>query len=491
MNLREANSAPPSAVQVNWKLDSFTRKAARISTHSAQKAQTRLVRRRGPKQRSTPSWAGLVSPALSPTRWLTASCLLALTIRLIVVVCSYRDVAYGSLDHNFFGWEMGWTARSIALGHGFGSPFQAFTGPTAIVPPLYPYLVAAIFKLCGLYSGKAAFVALALNALFSSLTCIPLYFVARNSLDTRAARIASVAWAIYPFAIYFSAGRVWDYALTSLLFSCCLLVVQKLHLRGLVGWIGFGLLYGIAALSNPSVVSLLPFLLLIEIYKVQRVGGRWFSKGLVASLAFAAVCAPWCVRIDRVMHTPAFLRDGFWLEFYAGNNGDTFNSNAEWAHPASNPAEMQRYTAEGEIAYMAEKHALAADWVAHHKLFFAGLCVRRALRFWTGYWSFSRRYLAVEPLDLPNVPFCIFLTYFMVRGLSRWWRDDAASALPYAIAIAIFPIPYYLTHSSADYRQPIEPIIVLLVCVGLFGTGSALTRVEEEQAEDERAVATA
>jgi hypothetical protein len=152
---------------------------------------------------------------------------------------------------------------------------------------------------------------------------------------------------------------------------------------------------------------------------------------------------------------------------------------------------MQRYTAEGEIAYMAEKHALAADWVAHHKLFFAGLCVRRALRFWTGYWSFSRRYLAVEPLDLPNVPFCIFLTYFMVRGLGRWWRDDAASALPYAIAIAIFPIPYYLTHSSADYRQPIEPIIVLLVCVGLFGTGSALTRVEEEQAEDERAVATA
>ena len=31
---------------------------------------------------------------------------------------------------------------------------------------------------------------------------------------------------------------------------------------------------------------------------------------------------------------------------------------------------------------MAEKHQLAANWVSHHKLFFAGLCVRRAVRFW-------------------------------------------------------------------------------------------------------------
>jgi len=431
----------------------------------------------------------LVKPSRSPALWLTAICLLAFAIRLIVVACSYRDVAYGSLDHNLFGWEMGWTARAIALGRGFSAPFQPFTGPTAIVPPLYPYLVAAIFKLCGLYTGKAAFATLGLNALFSSLTCIPLYFFARNSLDTRAARFASVAWALYPFSIYFSGNRVWDYALTSLLFSCCLLVAQKLHLHGTLAWLGFGLLYGVAALSNPSIVSLLPFLLLIELYKVQRVGGRWLSKGLVASLAFLAVCAPWCVRIDRVMHTRAFLRDGFWLEFYAGNNGDTFNSNAEWAHPASNAAEMQRYAAEGEIAYMAEKHTLAANWVAHHKLFFAGLCVRRAVRFWTGFWSFSPRYLAVEPLDLPNVPFCIFLTWFMVRGLRRWWREDAGAVLPYLLAVVVFPIPYYLTHSSADYRQPIEPIIVLLVCVGLFGTGSALTRVEEEQAENETAVA--
>jgi len=433
---------------------------------------------------------GFTFLSASPARWLTATFLLALAIRVIVVAANFRDVAAPSLDHNLFGWEMGWTARSIALGQGFSSPFLPITGPTALVPPLYPYLLAAIFKLFGLYTAQSAFVTLGLNALFSSLTCIPLYFFTRNSLDSRAARIASVAWAIYPFAIYFSAGRVWDYALTSLLFSCCLLAAQKLHLRGVLAWLGFGLLYGLTALSNPSIVSLLPFLLLIALYKVWRVDGRWFLKGLIASIAFLAVCAPWTIRTDRVMHTHAFLRDGFWLELYAGNNGDTFNSNAEWAHPASNPVEMQQYIAQGEIRYMAEKHTLAVDWVKQHKLFFAGLCVRRTVRFWTGFWSFSHRYLSVEPLDLPNVPFSIFLTFFMLRGLRRWWREDAGSALPYLLAIVIFPLPYYLTHSSADYRQPIEPIIVLLVAVGLFGLGSALQDTEEEQIEREPEVAT-
>ena len=393
---------------------------------------------------------------------------------MVVVISGFREVAAPSLDHNLFGWEMGWTARSIALGRGFSSPFLPMTGPTALVPPLYPYLLAGIFKVFGLYTPESAFATLGLNALFSSLTCIPLYFLARHALNAHAARIASFVWAIYPFAIYFSAGRVWDYALTSLLFCCCLLIFQKLHLRGVWGWIGFGSLYGVTALCNPSVVSLLPFLLLIAIYKVRRVGGPWIAKGLIACIAFFAMCMPWVIRSENMMHARFFLRDGYWLEFYAGNDGNSFNSNDELAHPASNPAEMRKYIAVGEIRYTVEKHALAVDWVSHHKLEFAALCVRRATRFWTGFWSFSSRYLAVEPFDLPNVPFCLFLTLFMVRGLRRWWREDHLAALPALCAVVIFPLPYYLTHSSTDYRQPIEPIIVLLVTIGLFGMGSTL-----------------
>lgn len=421
--------------------------------------------------RHTGRLARVLRPFENLTAFLAASVMIALLLRLVVVFFVVHDSGHTINDNNFGweSWEMGWTARSIFLGQGFSSPFLPITGPTALVPPLYPYIIAAAFHLFGLYTSASAFAVLAFNSLCSALTCIPLYFLVRNSLPERIARIASFAWAVYPFAVYFSADRVWDYALTGLLFTCCMLAAQKLHLRGYLAWAGFGLLYGLAVLSNPSVVTLLPFFLLIAMYRVWRVRGAWLSKAMVASIAFILVCTPWTIRNERVMHANFLLRDGFWLEFYAGNNGDTTASNSAFAHPASNPAEMQKYQQMGEIAYMAQKHDLAVDFVKHHPGFFAIATLRRIVRFWTGYWSFNPSYLRFEPFDLPNVPFCIFLMFFMVKGLRLWRRYDRGAVLPYLLALLVFPLPYYITHSSMDYRQPIEPIIIVLVSIGLFG----------------------
>jgi len=432
--------------------------------------------------------AGALQPFESVSSFLAASVMVALLLRLIVVFFVVHDSGHTINDNNFGweSWEMGWTARSLFLGHGFSSPFLPITGPTALVPPLYPYIIAAAFHLFGLYTSASAFAVLAFNSLCSALTCIPLYYLVRNSLEERVARIASFAWAIYPFAVYFSADRVWDYALTGLLFTCCLLAAQKLHTRGILGWAGFGLLYGVAVLSNPSVVTLLPCFLLIAMYRVWRARGAWFSKALVASVTFILVCTPWTIRNERVMHANFFLRDGFWLEFYAGNNGDTTASNSAFAHPASNPAEMEKYQQMGETAYMAQKHALAVDFVKHHPGFFAVATLRRIVRFWTGFWSFSPSYLKYEPFDLPNVPFCLFLMFFMVKGLLRWRRSDRAAVFPYLLALLVFPLPYYITHSSMDYRQPIEPIIIILVSIGVFGAG---TKLLSSQAVDEDSLA--
>jgi hypothetical protein len=72
--------------------------------------------------------------------------LAALLVRLFVVAFVFRDQTDPTDHYAQFGWEMGWVARSIALGHGFSSPFFPATGPTALVPPLFPYLIAGIFS---------------------------------------------------------------------------------------------------------------------------------------------------------------------------------------------------------------------------------------------------------------------------------------------------------------------------------------------------------
>ena len=408
---------------------------------------------------------------------------------MIVVLAVSHGAVADAANFGWESWEMGWTARSIFLGQGFSSPYPPVTGPTALVPPLYPYLIAGFFKLFGLNSSGSALAILSFNSICSSLTCISLYLLARTTLSERTSRIVAIASAIYPFSVYFSATRIWDYAVTALLFTCCLLLAQTLPRRGNGAWLGFGLLYGVTVHSNPSVTSLLPFLLLIAAAKVRRAGGPWFSKTLLASVAFISVCIPWVVRNERVLHAPVFVRDGFWQEFYAGNNGDASESNSRWAHPSGSAIELKRYEQLGEIGYSAEKHELATAFVQRHPLFFAVATARRAVRFWLGFWSFSRSYLRYEPMDVPNVFFCIFLFVFTLRGLTRWLREDRSAALIYLIAVLVFPLPYYLSHSSMDYRQPLEPMLIILLTVGLFGTGrtnpeteAAVTHTQKREA---------
>jgi 4-amino-4-deoxy-L-arabinose transferase-like glycosyltransferase len=388
-----------------------------------------------------------------------------------VVALVFRDVAAPTIDHSEFGYEMGWVARSITLGRGFSAPFLPITGPTALVPPLYPYLLAGVFRLFGLYTPLAAFVILSINTLFSALTCIPIYLTVKQALDSRIARLAACAWVVYPFSVYFSADRVWDYALTALLFSSCFCWLQNLHRHRTLTWMGFGLLYGVAALSNPSILSLLPFFLLLAMFRARRAKQRWFVNGLVAALAVCSVCVPWMIRNGRALHTGPTLRDGFWLEFYAGNNGDTFESNVAWAHPASNPLEMDKFVDMGEIPYMKANEVMAKNFIHRHPGFVAVATLRRIVRYWTAFWSLSPRYLHKEPTDIPNIFFCTTLTILMLHGLKRWGRVSWNAIAPYAMAVVIFPLPYYLTHASPDYRQPIEPIVAMLVTIGIFGPG--------------------
>ena len=388
---------------------------------------------------------------------------------------------------------MGWGARSLALGHGFSSPFFPATGPTALVPPMYPALLASVFRLFGLYSSTSALAILSLDSLFSALTTIPIYLAARRPLGDRLATLAVCVWVVYPFSIYFSAAIVWDYGLTALLFATCFAFAQVLpRERRISVWIGFGALYGFAALCNPSILSMLPVLLVLAVLRMEDLRpARRFQYPFAALLATLVLLTPWALRNYAQMHAVFPVRDGFWLEFWAGNNGDTSESNPAWAHPASSAAEMQQFRSVGEIPYLAQKHALATHYVLAHPVAFARVSLRRVVRFWTGLWSLRPQYLRKQPLDLPNLFFCTAVTCVMLRGMLAWSRRSAASSLPYRLLLLVFPLPYYITHASMDYRQPIEPEIVILVAVGLFGLPRpGFARQQPTRTEHEEVVAT-
>lgn len=391
---------------------------------------------------------------------------------MTVVLFTYHGLPDADKSYEQFGWEIGWIARALASGHGFTSPFFTTTAPTAMVSPLYTFLLAGVFRLFGIYSLTSAFVILSLNSLFSSLTCIPVYFSARHSLGERGALFASWGWAFYPLAIYFSACRVWEYSLTALLFTTCFCIVQRIHHSSKwLAWLGFGLLYGITANSNPAVLSCFPFLLAVPLWKRGRSGRRWLLYGAVASIGMLAALVPWTVRNYRVLHIVCPIRDNYWSNVYVGNIQDEIPDRYPFFRdnePAVNPAELHKFVAEGEVAFFAQRRALAIDFIRHHPIPVAVASLRRFVMYWTGYWSFSRSYLESEPTELPLMFMLICVTVLMLRGVVRFWRGNRAEGLPYFILIAVFPLTYYLTLALMDYRQPIEPEIMVLVIAGLF-----------------------
>ena len=72
-------------------------------------------------------------------------------------------------------------------------------------------------------------------------------------------------------------------------------------------------------------------------------------------------------------------------------------------------------------------------YIHAHPGWYARMCARRApLHLWTGYWSFSKDYLAEEPLDPPNIFLASLTTLLAMLGILYAWRQYPDEAIRYA-----------------------------------------------------------
>lgn len=441
--------------------------------------------------------------------------IVALTLRLVAVRLFYKSTWNDYEDHLLFGFETGRIARSIAEGHGFGNPFYVQTGPTAYLTPVYPYLVAAIFKLLGVYSKASALVILSLNSLFSALISFPLFHAARRSFGRSVAVIACWIWTLYPYFIYIPAGFVWDTCLGALLVATLLLFALKLknQLDSGLSWFAFGVLGGLCALTNPSTLTLCPVLAAWSIYplwqmsrksSVPREPQHWLLPALLVTVGLVITLLPWQVRNYRTFHTPVPLRDAFWLAFWVGNDGNTSSWMDTDVHPSTNPEQKAAFVRLGEISYMREKRREALAFLAQHPGLYVVQCFRRFVYLWTGFWNFDPSNLQDEFHGFANVYLTLSLTLAMLLGLWRGLRNPAAdndalqasrspdaklpairnsvapndlagsafrtsreAILPYVLVLLFYPLLFYLTSPTIRYRHVIDPEVVVLAAVGV------------------------
>ncbi len=400
--------------------------------------------------------------------------LVAFSLRLILVAFLLPDTYKTQRGFWPFGYEAGRVARSIASGEGFSSPWFEKTGPTALIPPVYPYLLAGIFKLFGIYSKASAVTALSLNCLFSALTCWPVFCIARKCFGAVIALRAAWAWAFFPPAVYLSSDLLGESCLSALLLATLILWMTRLEeSTNLWSWAGFGLLWGLAGLTSPVLLSVLPVMAGWACYRLPRNDRAWIAPLGVATLACALVLFPWMVRNYRTFHRLIPLRDGFWLEVWIGNNGDNSYWFSESAYPGTSDRELEEFDRLGELAYMQRKRAQAASFIENHPGTFAVTCLRRFIYIWTGFWSVGashgpkQHFFGDDPFDAVNLFFSTSLTILTLIGLRCAFAQARGAAIPFTLVLLFFPLTYYVTHPMRYYRHPIEPVIVILAVYGL------------------------
>lgn len=392
--------------------------------------------------------------------------LVALLVRLAVIPFVYHDwMDPFVLEH----WAFGLIARSIALGHGFGSPF-ADTGASALLPPVYSYLLAGIFKIFGIETKASILAALSLNSLFSAVTCIPVYLLSKQAFGARVAKWAGWGWAFSPYGVYYGADWAWSTCLVTVELACLFLFAWRLERSTRTrDWIFFGLLGGFAALTEPVTLSVVPLLGMWTLYRNFRMKRPWRAPMLAAGLAALAVMTPWFVRNYELFHRFIPVRSGFGLELYIGNNGYSERWVNSSLHPNHNDAELSEYERDGEMAYMEHKLHEAKVYIRDHPAWFVWMTFRRIVYMWTGYWSFDRNYLKGEPLDPPNILVNTTMTVLGLLGLRRVFKCDSDLGIRFAIVLLFFPLTYYISHPETYYFRPVDPLIVVLAAVAVAG----------------------
>src|SRR5579859_7229302 len=407
--------------------------------------------------------------------------LVAFFLRLAVLTLGHTYHFSPRDDHFGFGWETGRIARSIALGKGFSSPMQGDTGPTAWIAPLYPYFLAGLFKLFGVYSNAAAWVALAVNSVFSALTCATLYLLGEELFGTTVALWTAWIWALLPYAIYWPVRFAWETSFATFLLSAVFLIAMRLERDNRISsWLWFGFLWALIGLSNPSLLAFLPFCGMWVLYRQQRAKTMKLHYAVLSGLLFVGCIAPWLVRNDLVFGKFVFIRDNAGAELRLGNGPGADGQWMYWLHPSQDPDELKKYRRLGEVAYVQEWKQEAIAWISENPGRFAAISLKRAFFFWFGT---PRAMDSIAGEMARNMYFCL-TSILAWLGLGVALRRGVRGAVLFFWWFLSFSMFYYFTFTHPRYRHQIEPEM-LLVSVYLF-TAVEKRKITAENAEERR-----
>ena len=221
--------------------------------------------------------------------------------------------------HNWLytrGIELGTLAQSLVAGQGLSSPFGGSTGPTALLAPGYPAIIALFFRIFGSFTFAAAIAVMGMQLLFSVTTVLLIMHVGQVCFGNRTAHLAGTFWAV-SLPLIWMPTIFWETCLSTLLLvgmMALALRCEQQPSRSL--WALIGAYCGLAALVNPALLLALLAMLGWAWWQTRK---RFLYSPLLSLLVLLLVFAPWPIRNARALGAFIPLRSTVGLELWMGN----------------------------------------------------------------------------------------------------------------------------------------------------------------------------
>jgi hypothetical protein len=374
------------------------------------------------------------------------------------------------------GLENDLIALSLAKGKGFFGPYPGYEAVTAVLAPVYPFLSAIGYKLFRLDLFGGLLFCQAMNSAFSAATCWPIHAIGKKIFGERVGLASAWVWVFLPYAVVFPLEWTWDQSLGALMLA--LIMWATLTLRESttsLHWSGYGMLWAFAAMVNPTLCVLLPFLLGWLV--IRRGQSARPSARLVMRTVFLFVLAllPWTIRNYYAVDGLFFVKSNFGLELWLGNNPAVKEIYSPDLHPLRSRMERIQLILSGEPNYNRMKQREAIAFIKAHPQAFLKNSFDRFVDNWAAtYDSRNDAWIPMFHLSRADVWFCSVFSLLSFAGMILGLRANFPGSLPLAMCLLVFPIPYYITHTALRYRHPIDPFMTIFTVYAIIRLCSAL-----------------
>jgi len=199
--------------------------------------------------------------------------------------------------------------------HGYGFAWEPDL-PTSLRPPLYPFIIALVWKIAG---SESVELIRGIQIFLNLFNVLILYWVGELLFDRRVALFAAASFCFYPSFIAFN-----SLFLTEVLFTLFLTLTASGYVmliktgRPSVAW-ATGCALGLASLTRSILWPFPAVLCPLAFFSVR--GSRWMRIQIALSLllGYVLVVAPWAVRNTRLQEVVTVIDTMGGLNLRMGN----------------------------------------------------------------------------------------------------------------------------------------------------------------------------